>query len=164
MNYDPAKKLSIFKLNKQFSALPTNSNIATYYSYIHDARIDTLEDFFKKYKSPLQTHAQAIVENADKYELDYRLLPAIAMKESTLCKKIPDNSYNCWGFGIYGGKITRFSSFEEAIETVSEKIAKDYVKKGLTDPETMMAKYNPVSQGTWADTVNLIMDRIHSSI
>ena len=97
---------------------------------------------------------------ADKYEIDYRLVPAIAMQESNLCKVIPHNSYNCWGWGIYGNTVTRFSSYEESIETVSRGLKKYYVDQGLKTPDQIMKKYNPSSNGSWAFGVNFFFKAI----
>lgn len=125
-----------------------------------DARVTTVKAFLSKYNSALAPYAQLIVATADKYGLDYRLLPAIAMQESTLCKKAPKNSYNCWGFGIYGKKVTRFSNYSEAIETVTKTLSKNYKGAGLETPEEIMTKYNPASSGEWAQGVSGIMQRL----
>lgn len=129
-----------------------------------DGRIEVLEEFFERYDSPLAGHGQLIVDLADEHGLDYRLIPAIAMKESTLCKKIPKNSYNCWGYGIYGKKVTRFENYAEGIDTVTRGLAKNYVAQGYTSPEEIMSKYTPSSNGSWAETVNLIMNRLDSAL
>ena len=81
-----------------------------------------------------------------------------------LCKKIPKDSYNCWGFGIYGKKVTRFSGFEEAIDKVSKTLAQDYHAQGLEDPSEIMSKYTPSNSGVWAENVSYIMDRIQGSM
>ena len=86
--------------------------------------------------------------------MDYRLIPAISIQESNACERIPPGSFNCWGWGIYGGKITRFASYPEAIEAVSKGLKKGYVDQGLTTPDQIMAKYNPSSDGSWANGVN----------
>lgn len=119
-----------------------------------DARVANLKSFFRKYNSPLYDYADLIVNISDRYGFDYRLLPAIAMQESTLCKFIPENSHNCWGYGIYGDQVLKFSSYEEAIETVAKGIKKNYIDHGLTTPELVMKKYTPSSPGTWARGVN----------
>ncbi|PIZ66075.1 hypothetical protein COY15_01925 [Candidatus Roizmanbacteria bacterium CG_4_10_14_0_2_um_filter_39_12] len=119
-------------------------------SGVKDRRIVALKAFFRKHDSPLYDHADFIVKVSDEYELDFRLIPAIAMQESTACKVIPHDSYNCWGWGIYGNKITRFSSFQDGIETVAQGLKKNYIDKGLTTPEDIMAKYTPSSNGSWA--------------
>jgi len=79
------------------------------------------------------------------------------MQESNLCKHIYPGSYNCWGWGIYGNKVTRFSSYEEAIETISRGLKKNYIDKGYTTPEEIMRKYTPPSDGSWAFGVNTFL-------
>ena len=130
-----------------------------------DARVILIERFYARYNSPLQNYADFIVKTADKYRIDYRLIPAISMQESTGCKFIPENSYNCWGYGIYGNKVTRFSSYEEAIDTVSRGLRKNYYDKGLTTPQSIMAKYTPPSlekEGAWAKGVYFFFDAIEN--
>lgn len=125
--------------------------------FLADNRLANLKAFFRKYNSPLYHYAPKIIEVSDKYHFDYRLLPAIAMQESNLCLKIPENSYNCWGWGIYGDKITRFSSYDEAIEVVAKGIKTEYLDKGLITASQIMKKYTPPSQGSWAYGVNLFL-------
>lgn len=127
-------------------------------------RATILKEFLSKYNSPLLPYTENIISAADFYGIDYRLLPAIAFQESTLCKKIPKESYNCWGFGIYGGKVTRFTSYEDAIETISKTLAKEYKSKGLEQPSEIMTKYTPQSNGSWAKNVSLTMDKISPSL
>lgn len=122
-----------------------------------DIRVANLKYFFRKYGSVLYDYADVFVATADKYSLDYRLLPAIAMQESNLCKYIYEGSHNCWGWGIYGNKVTRFSSYPEAIETISKGLKLYYVDKGLTTPEAIMRKYTPPSDGSWAFGVNTFL-------
>lgn len=143
-----------------FAALPTNENVLQDIVNFKDARIEIVKQFFDKYKSPLTPFAENIVKDADTYGLDYRLLPAIAMQESNLCKKIILDSYNCWGFGIYGKKVTRFESYPEAIDTVTRTLVKNYVQGGLTTPEEIMKKYTPSNNGSWAYSVSYFMDQL----
>lgn len=125
---------------------------------VDDARTEIVKQFLDQYGSPLLPHAKQIVEVSDKYHLDFRLLPAVAMQESTLCKFIPQDSYNCWGYGIYGDKVLRFSSFEEAIEKVAKGLSSDYIHDGLTTPEQIMGRYTPSSNGSWASSVRHFME------
>lgn len=122
-----------------------------------DARPELVAKFLERYKSPMQPYDQygkMLVETADRYGLDYRLLPAIAMQESNLCKKIPENSYNCLGFGIHSKGTLRFASYEEAFNTAAKTLKTNYVDKGLDTPEKIMTKYTPGSNGSWALSVN----------
>ncbi|MDO8583196.1 MAG: hypothetical protein Q7R51_01570 [bacterium] len=143
-----------------FAALPSVENVLEDTINFNDARIEIVKQFFQQYKSPLEPFAKNVVEDADKYGIDFRLLPAIAMQESNLCKKIILDSYNCWGFGIYGKKVTRFESYSEAIDTVTKTLANNYVAGGLDTPEKIMKKYTPSSNGSWAYSVNYFMNQL----
>lgn len=143
-----------------YAALPKASGTLKMNIASEDMRITVVRDFFKKYKSALIPHADDVIAAADKYEIDYRLIPAIAMQESNLCKKIVKDSYNCWGFGIYGKKVTRFNNYKEAINTVSKTLAIQYKSKGLETPEQIMTKYTPGNNGSWANSVNHFMNQL----
>lgn len=120
-----------------------------------DERVAILKAFLRQRESPLYDHAELIVQTADKYELDFRLIPAISIQESGGCRKIPPGSHNCWGWGIYGTTVTRFNSYPEAIETVSKGLKLNYIDKGYVTPDEIMRKYNPSSpEGSWARGVN----------
>lgn len=144
-----------------YAALPTNQNIFSASINELDGRAEQIRQFMQKYNSPLESYAQDIVDAADYYGLDHRLIPAIAMQESNLCHKIPHESYNCWGFGIYGGKITRFTDFKEAIYAVTKTLALKYKNKGLITPEQIMTRWTPSSNGSWANSVNHFMDKLN---
>ena len=144
-----------------YAALPTTQNVLSATIYADDGgKTEKIRLFLAKYNSPLEPHAQDIVNAAEEYGLDHRLIPAIAMQESGLCKTIPDNSYNCWGFGIYGGKVTRFSDYKEGIYTVTKALAVRYKDQGLVTPEQIMTMYTPNSNGSWAKSVNHFMDQL----
>ncbi len=125
-----------------------------------DARPLIIKNYLAKYKSELEPFYQNIVDVSDKYSLDFRLLVAIAQQESNLCKRIPSGSYNCWGFGIYGDKVTRFDSYPQALEKVAGTLKKDYVDKGLVSPQEIMGKYTPPSQGSWATGVSQFLSEL----
>lgn len=166
LNKQDIRPVQTLTSDTQFQAPPKQQIATSYVPESQEARVEVLSLFFKRYNSPLINHAQTIVDTADKYSIDWRLIPAIAMQESTLCKKIPKNSFNCWGFGIYGGKVTRFKDFDEAIETVTKTLAKEYKdKRGLEAPHEIVTRYTPNSNGEkWADNVNFVMGRIQDSL
>lgn len=157
-------KFSFTKRSIEYKALPETKQETVASVVPQEGRVDVLTEFFSKYKSPLAKYSKLIVDTADKYDIDYRLIPAIAMQESTLCKKIIANSHNCWGFGIYGKKVTKFPSFDEAIETVTKTLAHNYIQKGLQEPDEIMSKYTPSNNGEWAENVSFIMEKIESSL
>lgn len=143
-----------------FAALPTLGNTIQDKISQEDARIEIVKQFFKRYNSPLQPFASTVIEAADLYNLDFRLIPAIAMQESNLCKKAPPDSHNCWGFGIYGKKVTRFENFEDAIYAVTKTLALKYKADGLDTPYKIMQRYTPRSNGSWADGVEFFMEQL----
>ena len=141
-----------------YAALPTTQNIFSGTITQEDGRVVRIYQFLTKYHSPLAPYAQDLVAAADQYGLDFRLLTAIAMQESNVCKKIPVDSYNCWGFGIYGKKVTRFSDYKEGIYTVTKTLANKYKRdKGLVTPEQIVTMYTPSNDGSWAFSVNHFM-------
>ena len=143
-----------------YAALPATQNIFTGDVTEGDGRVEKIRQFMAKYKSPLEANAEDIVAAADEYGLDHRLIPAIAMQESNLCRVIPLGSHNCWGFGIYGKTVTTFSDYKEAIYTVTKALATRYKGKGLVTPDQIMTMYTPSSDGSWAFSVRHFMDRL----
>lgn len=143
-----------------FTAVPAFENTVDQSVTIKEARVVIIEQFLKRFQSPLLPYAKLLVETADKNNLDFRLLPAVAMQESGLCKIIPYDSYNCWGYGIYADKVLRFGSFEEGIETVAKGLSANYIYDGLTTPELIMSRYTPSSDGSWARAVRHFMEQM----
>ena len=119
-----------------------------------DARSAVLKQYLSIYNSPLIPYAEKIVESADRHGLDYKLITAIAQQESNLCKIIPYDSHNCWGWGITGSSTLYFDSYEQGIETVSKGLKANYIDKGYVTPDQIMTKYTPLSNGSWARGVN----------
>lgn len=143
-----------------YAALPTVQNIFWGQINQKDVRVETVRQFFQKYSSPLEPFAQTVITKADFYGLDYRLLPAIAMQESNLCKKAPKDSYNCWGFGIYGKQVKKFESYTHAIDAVTKTLANEYKGRGLETPSEIMKKYTPSNNGSWANSVDYFMNNL----
>lgn len=148
---------------KLYSALPADNNqIAQHVDYL-DGRSILVRDLFRKYNSPLQDLNTQFIEVADKYGLDFRLLPSIAMQESLGGKKVIKDSYNPFGYGIYGNLVIKFASWEEAVEKVGKALKQDYLSQGLNTPDKIMAKYTPPSLssgGTWARGVKSFMAQL----
>jgi hypothetical protein len=88
------------------------------------------------------------------------LTTAIAQQESNLCKNYPDGTYNCWGWGIHSQGTLGFSSFTEGIELVTKGLKENYIDKGYLTPETIMTKYTPLSNGSWANGVSKFLSEM----
>lgn len=131
-----------------------------------DARPILIAEFLEKHDSPLKPYpywGQYLTSLADKYSLDYRLLPSIAMQESNLCKKIPENSYNCLGLGIHARGTWGFPSFETNFDKAAEILRRHYLDEGLVTPDQIQDKYTPTSNGSWEFAVNRFMDKLETA-
>lgn len=124
-----------------------------------DNRTKALRDFLEKYSSPLAPYSSAFIKVADNYRLDWRLVASISGVESTFGKHIPYNSYNGWGWGIYGDNIIYFSSWEEGIETVSKGLRENYLNKwGATNVYEIGRIY--AASPRWPSNVTYFMEKI----
>ncbi len=123
-------------------------------------REEKLRNFFSKYNSPLADSAETFVAIADKYNIDYRLLPAISGVESTFCRNIIQGTYNCYGWGIYGNNVIYFDSFDDGIQKVGQGIYEGYVTKGADSVEKIAPIYNPNTPWHWSGKVRFFMNQI----
>jgi len=130
-----------------------------------DARIPLVQNFLERHKSPILAEepefATFLVEMADRYEIDFRLLPAIAMQESNLCKVIPKDSHNCLGLGVHSRGTWGFETYADNFEAAAKILKKNYIDIGLVTPAQIMTKYTPSSPGgAWAKSVNQWMSEM----
>lgn len=121
-----------------------------------DDRVQILHDYLEKRNSPLAPNARTFIEQADKYKLDWRLVAAISGLESGFGKQIPTNSYNGWGWGIYGDNVKYFSSWDEAIAAISQGLRENYINKMGTDNVYSIGRIYAASP-TWAVRVEHFM-------
>ena len=155
----PGKVLSAYSQpqGQIFAALPAQISQIKGTVMTADARPEIIRQYLEKHHSPMLPYANHLFEMSQKYNLDYRLMVAIAQCESNLCKKSPPESYNCWGFE---NGATHFLSWEQAIEQVAKTLKERYIDQGLISPEQIMPKYAPPSVeigGPWAKCVNQFM-------
>ena len=119
-----------------------------------DARPLLIKKYLEKYKSPLAPYSDLIFKLSEAYGFEYYWIVAIAQQESNLCKKIPEGSHNCWGYGIHKRGTLAFESYELSLKSYAEYLKREYFDKGLNTPELIMSKYCPSSNGSWARGVN----------
>jgi len=146
-----------------FADLPKNQAAFSHSIQAGDARTQIVENFLKSKKSPLYPYAGYMVKTADEYGLDFRLLAAIAVKESGGGRAMPKNSYNAWGWGIYGDQVLGFNTWQDGILKVAQGLKKDYIDKGYRTPEELMRKYTPPSLeigGTWAQDIQQFLSEM----
>lgn len=161
LNHTKSQTLGVHSKGVAYAALPESDNLMEATIVEEESKEEILRQFFAKYNSPLEPYAGKFIESAEENGLDYRLLPAIAMQESNLCRRVIPDSHNCWGWGIYGSKVTKFSSYEEAIDTVSRGLANKYRDKhGLITPKEVGQMYNPRNTNNWAENVSYFMNQL----
>ncbi len=124
---------------------------------------DAIDAYFAGRNSPLEGLGMKMAVEADKNDLDWRLIPAIATRESNAGKMACKNVKNSW-LGWGSCKIS-FDSNEQAIEVVARNL-------GGNNPNTahhydgkttfqILQKYNPPSVvPRYAQQVMKIMDSI----
>jgi hypothetical protein len=124
-----------------------------------DLRVKILTKYLKQYDSPLVPSASSFVAAADKYNLDWRLVAAISGVESTFGKAIPYESYNAWGWGVYGDNVINFKSWDDGINTVSQGLRERYMNQwGGKNIYEIGAVY--ASSPAWAGHVQLYLNKI----
>jgi hypothetical protein len=137
-----------------------SANVTKYtISSSYDLRAVRLKLFLDKYNSPLANHAGRFVYWADVYNVDWRLVPAITGVESTFGKRIPQNSYNAYGWanGAY-----RFTSWDNSIEHVTKVLRTKYIDRGATSIDKIARIYAPPSS-TWSGNVKFFVNKIDST-
>lgn len=127
-----------------------------------DARPMLIKKYLEKYNSPMAPYSDLIFQISEDYGFEYYWIVAIAQQESNLCKKAPEDSYNCWGYGVHKKGTLRFDGYEIAIKSYAEYLKREYFDKGLNTPELMMKKYCPSSNGSWANGVNQFIEELKS--
>lgn len=157
-----------------------DNQIEVIQSQTDDIRAKKIDAYFAKLKnpqSPLVGYGKVFVAEADKNQIDWRLLPAIAMAESGGGRSKTANFTNNifgWGFNDDANKndpsVNIHDSFDHGIKLVSEKIRSSYYDKGLQDIEEIVTKYNPGSvdraggkpeDATWTKQIKGFMQSIN---
>lgn len=125
---------------------------------IPDQRVRNLRNYLRYNNSPLEDYSSDFVRLADKYNIDWRLVPAITGVESTFGKFIPQGSYNAYGWanGNY-----YFTSWPESIEIVTKTLRENYFNRGADTVEEIAPIYAPPSQ-TWASKVRFFIGSIEN--
>ena len=119
---------------------------------IHEDRPVLLEKFFKHYRCPEPYYIEDYLEVADRYGLDFRLLPAISVRETT-CGRFEKNN-NRFGFHVerYG-----FTSIPGAILFMGQRIGRDPLYRGLSLTK-ILNRFN--SREEYAEEVKALMRQI----
>jgi hypothetical protein len=121
-----------------------------------DYRVYTLRKFLGKFNSPLTPYSQEFIRQADYYDIDWRMMPAITGVESTFGKQIPAGSYNAYGWA--NGNYS-FKSWSDSIKVVSKTLKYNYIDKGAVSITGIAKIYAPPST-TWGAKVKYFVSKI----
>jgi hypothetical protein len=133
-----------------------------------DARELLLKAFILKFQptSPMLPFTSSFIQTADTYQIDFRMIPAIAMCESNLGARMPSkDSFNAWGIAVYTGQQNGkvFNDWPHAIDWVGKYIREKYYNRSITDLVEIGAIWAPPSvakENSWARCVEGFMDKI----
>lgn len=117
-----------------------------------DPRFEAVRKFFERGDCPAQDYTEAFIEAADRYELDWRLLPSLSYVESTGGKQAHNNNMFGWDSGR-----AQFASPTEGIHQVGYRLAHSNLYRDK-DLDGVLATYNPSAE--YAKKVKSVMRRI----
>lgn len=127
---------------------------------VRKMRAEAINAYFKERSMPLQGTGMTFVLVAEKYGLDWRLLPAIGVRESSGGKQAC--GYNPFGWGSC--KLHNYYGYEEAIESLGKNLggankntARYYAGKNTYEK---LYYYNGTVVPSYPDEVIAIMDKI----
>ena len=131
---------------------------------ISQEKAKAIDTYFRERSMPLEGTGITFILVAEKYGLDWSLLPAIAIRESSGGKAACGNNPFGWG----SCKLHNFNSYEQAIESIGKnlggansKTARYYAGKSTMDK---LYYYNGTVVPTYPDEVLAIMKRIETDI
>lgn len=124
---------------------------------VDQQKVNKVRAYLAGRRSPLAAKAEYLVKMAEEFGIDYRLVAAISIIESSggIHTYRP---YNAWGWGGAAGAFT-FKNWEEAIYTVSRGLSR-YYAAGLTTPRLIAPRYNPHTPGEWSRKVEYVMSQM----
>lgn len=157
---------SQFVLGKEDSVSSIFSNVKKVEdqaAIVLKARAEAIDTYFRARNMPLAGKGEKMVVEAEKNGLDWRLVAAIAVRESTggkhACKRVENNPFG-WGSCRIG-----FESNDHAIEVIAMNLAGKNPKTAYhyedKDVVGILQAYNPPSiVPKYAEQVISIMDTI----
>jgi len=163
-----------------FSSKPLTTLVASANLFGGDTRAARLDKILEAYNCPLAGHGKTFVKEADKNGIPHWLVASIAFQESSCGKVTPqvkitgqedvtnpedlkfEESYNAWGWGVWGKNVKKFDGWEEGIKSVSKYLGDSFYSKGVTNTCEIMKTYTPHSDGSWCQGVNYFGEMIQN--
>ena len=108
-----------------------------------EKKISHVEKILAKGNPINKQKAPVYVDEAEKNNIPYWLLPAISVLESSGCRNFPQRTNNCWGWG--GDRLVSFPSLDVGIAHVSRQLGSGryYANKTLYQKVTTYNSVNP---------------------
>jgi hypothetical protein len=129
---------------------------------VRKQKAEAIDEYFKDRSMPLAGTGMTFVLVAEKYGLDWRLLPAISVRESSGGKAACGNNPFGWG----SCKLHNFHSYGDAIEALGRNLgganpntSRYYAGKST---EEKLYYYNGTVVPTYPTEVLAIMDKIEA--
>lgn len=131
---------------------------------LRKVKAEAIDSYFRERSMPLEGTGMTFVLVAEKYGLDWRLLPAIGVRESSGGKAACGHNPFGWG----SCKLHNFVSYEQAIEALGKNLgganpttARYYAGKSTKDK---LYYYNGTVVPTYPDEVLAIMNKIEADM
>jgi len=121
-----------------------------------DYRYLRLVGYLESARSPLKDYSWELVQTADAFEIDWRLVPAIAGLESSFGLRMVEGTFNAYG---WAGGYYQFSNWPNSISYVTERLRNNYYNRGLKLPTQIGFVYAPPNP-SWGGLVVSIMEKI----
>jgi hypothetical protein len=141
--YSAENQDSVFWINliAQHHKNPYKTTPPPHNVILQDSRDSHLSSFFVRHECP-PINFELIpdyLDAADRYKLDYRLLPAISVQESSSAKRYPPDSRNLWG---WDSAKTGSESLQRGIDFIARQLSNGHYYVGKT-LEQKLHSYNP---------------------
>ena len=149
----PKQSLAQAKIAGGSAQIKTNREAS---EEIIDSRHLVLTSYLRSKDSPLVDYSWEFIKAADKYQIDWRLIPGIVGLESYFGQRMVPGTHNAYG---WAGGYYQFSSWEESIDHVAPKLRENYYNRGLTNPELIGPVYAPPNPN-WGRLVLSIMNKM----
>lgn len=128
------------------------AEVPTEKHYTKDSRFRRIKAFFNKRACPMEKYAADLVAAADQNQLDWRLLPSLALVESSGGKVYRNNNVFGWD-----SCKRRFPTVQAGIHVVAERLANSPYYRGKT-LEGKLRSYN--QNPGYAATVKRVMSQM----
>lgn len=133
-------------------------------SFLNAPTADQVQDYLTRKKSALAPSSNTFVEQGRLWNVDPRLIVAIAGAETTFAKHLCGKN-NAWNwFHKRACKPSEFATFEEGIETVTKYMRKSYIQRGYNTIPLIRTRYCTEGCDNWIKLVSLFRDEMPARV